>query len=266
MKKMIAAVFAVVVSFAAYAEENPLQFDPAYTALTPSVQAYLQTLAMPKGWFSSKNSLDKLKTNLATSITSPATGCKPAIDFVINSSTTGRFDSPQVLNPQSKVVGYIWDYYTDLGGFQNEWHYHTYCDNSQSVDGCQETRTVVATIKAYGPDGCKTYTDAAGFGRCAGDTVSFDLPAVQVATVEETNCAPIVNCDIGIGQCVNDLERACNEQFPEHNVTTTTVDKNGHTKSDTTDTNAGARAACKHAAVCECKNTLLPLSCDQRCD
>lgn len=252
MKNLVVSLSLALVATAASAQTSPLQLDRAVSTLA-SGNVTLQTLPMPKGWFSSQNALDRNKTDLRTTYAIAASGCLPALDEAVSSRIVGTFAA--VLNSQGKPTAWIWNYVHDVSAAANHWHYHVGCDGVQRVEGCPESRAVVATTTAFGQDGqCLTYTAADGTVACASDTLTFELTSVQDATLTDTACQDDGgDASCGIGPCTSACEHDCDAQFPVLPV------PRPH-GSGADDGNAGARLACKHACVCSCK-ALRPPAC-----
>ena len=250
MRRMLASLF-VAFAAPAFAQTSPLQFDRSATSLDAAGTLTLQTLPMPKGWFSSRDSLDRTKTDLRTTFSIPASGCLPAASGNYTSTIQGKF--VPLTNSAGKVDAYEWNMLDYLSPYQNHWHYHVGCDGSRTVDGCQEARTVTLDITAYGSDGqCRTYVDANGVTQCASDEITLSLASVQDPDV----VVPAADCqapDCGIGPCESACAQACDAQYPVNDVP---VGKGGNT----TDANAGPRLDCKHACPCQCK-ALRPATC-----
>lgn len=260
MKMLVTATSAVMLSFAAHAEENPLQFDRNACMVDGAGTLSLRTLPMPKGWFTSKNTFDRTKTDLRISYTLEATSCvQGAGDATFSSTTLGTFlpALDPVLNPQSKDIGYVWNMTADLSAAQNHWNNYFGCDGLPVVVGCPEARGLTFTIGAYGKDGqCRTFVDGLGAVQCAEDMVQMQLLPVQDPDqrIDPTLCQ---TGGCGIGDCVSARVSnggICDQTFPEN----WQVDPNNSHK--TYDANKKARSDCKTGASCYCK-ALLPPTC-----
>lgn len=165
----------------------------------------VQTDAMPKGWFSSRNTFDRSTSNVQTVYALGATSCSAEkTGGTLNSTVDGGFTSEN--NPQGAPIAYYYAVSKDLSPAQNHWYNHQHCDGSIEVHGCPQAIPVTVTATAYDKNGaCHTYTDNSGVTRCAADTQSASLGAVQDPDVIDTQCAEL-NC--GIGQCVSSCEHA----------------------------------------------------------
>ncbi len=265
MRTLLASLLAAV-SFAAYGDTNPLQFDTNACMLDGTGALALQTLAMPKGWFTTKNTFDPTKTEIRVSESLSATSCAlGAGEATFSSKTLGSFKPGYlpVLNPTSKDIGYLWTMIGDLSAAQNQWWYYTGCDGTAVVVGCPEARTVTFTVKAYGQDGqCRTYTDSFGVTSCASDTIELQLAAAhaQDQFIDQALCAPSEPA-CGIGDCVSDRVRDggyCDTAFP---VNTQLDPKSKPDKPRYFDANEKARGDCKTGSECFCK-ALLPATCN----
>ncbi len=107
-------------------------FDQGACMLDAQGTLNLQTYAMPKGWFNSRNTFDLTKTEVRVSETLSATSCvQGAGEVAFTSKAFGSFKqgpnfSP--LYPTSKEIGYYWSGVGDLSAQQNDWWYYTGCD------------------------------------------------------------------------------------------------------------------------------------------
>lgn len=259
MKRMMAALL-VVFSAAAYAEENPLQFDPSACTLDSGGVLSLQTLPMPKGWFTSKGTFDRSKTDVRTSYTLSTTSCdKGAGEATISSTKLGTFFKG-VWNPQEKDVGYIWNMLGDLSANQNHWWYFYGCDGAPVKVGCDQPRDATFTVTAYGQDGqCRTFVNGYGITTCAGDTVELQLASVQ--DPDQLIDPALCEDSCGIGPCVSARVNAggyCDTTFP---VDMQLDPKSRPDKPKYYDANEKARSDCKGGAVCYCKS-LRPATCN----
>jgi hypothetical protein len=251
MKRL--ALLAAFLPTLAAAETSPLLLDSVQ--IDGAGTTYLQTEAMPKGWFSSKNVLDRTKTSLVTTLAAGATTCSldKGIIGSLDSVTNGTFT--EVLNTQDRTVRYVWDTVTDLAPSQNHWHYYTGCDGVRVVLGCAEAIPVTFTIEAYAKSGtCQTYVDDAGATVCASDVVVASLAAVQDPDQVADSCQEDggdVSC--GIGPCESSCVQACDAQFPVGGP-----ENKG---------NVEKLKACKEACPCTCKQER-PARCPQphNCD
>jgi hypothetical protein len=185
----------------AFAATSPLLFSGSldgFGSLT------IVTDRLPKGWFSSKNVLDRKKTSLVVTYAMAATECSAAGTVPANNSTFDGTFTPIFNPPENTAVGYTWDFVRDLSSAQNHWWNHVHCDGTVEVHGCAAAIPVTVTVTAKEPNGtCRTYENDAGQTVCAADSHAYSLVAVQDQTVEETNCAPTVDCNLGA------LQSAC---------------------------------------------------------
>ena len=182
-----AALLAGVVGVA-FAAVSPLLISVVIDGTSGNQTLTVSTDRLPKGWFSSKNALDRAKSNLAVVVTGQATACSTQKDGgTLNSTTDGTF-TPD-LNSQGKVDGYYWAGTKDLSSMQNHWWFHTHCDGTTEKHGCDAAITVSVTATAYDKSGaCHTYVNDAGQTVCASDTQVATLPAVQDEDVVDTGC------------------------------------------------------------------------------
>ena len=233
--KVLVAILVLGGASVAVAAVSPLLFSGTldeYGTLS------IATDRLPKGWFSSKNVLDRKKSNLVTSYSLGATACSAASTIPSSNSTFDGTFTPIYNPPENTAVGYTWEFTKDLSVAQNHWWYHHHCDGSLEVHGCADSIPVTVAITAFAPGGaCHTYTNDAGQTVCASDSHVYSLVAVQDQTVEETNCAPEPTCNLG------QLVSACEASCPKNS--------HGH-----------ITAACANKCVCEAK-AALPPSCPQ---
>jgi hypothetical protein len=264
MKKIIAATFAVALSFAVRAEDNPLQFDRNVCSLDAGGVLTLQTLPTPKGWFTSKGDFDRRKTDLRTTYTLSTSTCDLGAGAATLSSTAlGTFVQTPVLNPNAKDTGYVWNMVGDLSANQNHWWYFVGCDGVPVKVGCDQSRDATFTTTAYGNDGqCRTYVNASGVTTCATDTIAFQLASIQDPdqVIDPALCQPVEPA-CGIGPCVSARVQAggtCDTDFPVNLVLDL---KSSNPKNPKYyDANEKARSDCKTGASCFCK-ALLPAEC-----
>ena len=266
MRNLTAAVCVLIAPLATSAQENPLQFDRSSCMLDASGTLTLTTLPMPKGWFTSRGTFDRYKTDLRTSYSLSTSSCDlGAGEKNISSTTLGTFVTTVLpaLNPQSKEIAYVWNMVGDLSANQNHWWYFIGCDGSRLKVGCDQARDATFAITAYGQDGqCRTYVDAVGVTRCASDTVDLVLASVQdadqdIRITDPASCQP-VSC--GIGQCVSERVNSggyCDTAFPV-DMKLDPNSKPGHPRYY--DANEKARGDCRTGASCYCK-ALLPPEC-----
>ncbi len=263
MKKTLVAAIAAALSFHAYAEENPLRFDAAACSIGPDGVLALQTLPMPKGWFITKGTFDRYKTDIRTAYSISTSSCdQGAGEATISSSKLGTFFTT-LLNSQTKEIGYVWNMVGDLSANQNHWWYFIGCDGKAVKVGCDEPRTVAFAATPFGQDGqCRTYVNGLGITACAGDSLELQLASVQSADqhVDPTLCAP-PEPSCGIGPCVSERVNdggICDSTFP---VVLQLDPKSKPDKPRYFDANEKARSDCKTGAACFCKS-LLPPECD----
>lgn len=217
------AVSAFLVAAVALAATSPLLF--ASVGIT-NAQLYVSTQPLPKGWFSSRGALDRTKSNLVLTYAMNATACSAAAPGGSASSVTvGNLGA--VVNTQGVTTAYTWDTSVDLASFQNHWYDHQLCDGTVEQLGCDQAIPVDVSVTAYdGAGACLTYVNNAGQTVCASDTATASLPAVQDATVIDTQC----DSTCGIGACVSSCEHDC--------------ELTGSGKE---------KQSCKEACVCTCK-------------
>lgn len=265
MNKIVAALLVSMFSNAALAEQNPLQFDDSACMLDSTGALSLSTLAMPKGWFNSKNTLDRTKTEIRVTAVLDSTSCVVgAGEQTFSSATLGSFLTGYlpVLNPQSKDVGYVWTMLGDLAAAQNHWNFYTGCDGKKVVVGCPQARGTSFTVEAFEPKSgaCRSYLDATNVLTCAKDTIAFQLAAVQDPDVVETDCG-VTGDPCGIGQCVSARTNdggICDQTYPVLEV----PKERGN---GTYDANADDRKKCINSASCFCKQQL-PATCSKTCE
>jgi hypothetical protein len=232
---MIAAVVLGTASVAA-AAVSPLLFSGT---LDENGSLSLVTSRLPKGWFSSKNVLDRKKSNLVLSYSLAATSCSTASTLPPNSSVFDGSFTPIFNPPETTAVGYTWEFTKDLSVAQNHWWYHHHCDGTQEVHGCMDAIPVTVTLTAYDSSGtCHKYVNDAGQTVCASDSHAYSLAAVQDQTVVETECGSD-GPDCNLGPIVAACEAACPK------------DRNGR-----------VTGACASKCLCESK-AKLPVSCPQ---
>ncbi|ABC80299.1 hypothetical protein [Anaeromyxobacter dehalogenans] len=223
----------------AAADTSPLLLAGAQIDATGTTA--VQTQPMPKGWFSTRNVLDRTKTSLVTRLAAGATTCSAdqGVVATLSSVTAGNFT--EVLNPQDRTVRYVWDTVTDLSPFQNRWHHYTGCDGVQVVLGCPEAIPVTFTIEAFAKSGtCQTYVNDLGQTVCAADQAVAMLPAVQEADQVATGCVEEGgDPSCGIGPCESACTQSCDAAFPVGRG----ADKG----------NVALLKACKEACPCTCK-------------
>jgi hypothetical protein len=226
---------AVLTAGIAWAATSPLTFSAMITDGVLSIS----TASLIKGWFSTRNTLDRTKTNLATTWSIGATECSDGgASGSINSTTDGSFEA--ILNENdSNPIAYTWSVLKDLSAYQNHWYNHTHCDGTVEVHGCAASSPVTVSMTAIGNNGaCRTYVDDAGQTVCASDSHQLSLAAVQDADVVDTDCG---GDSCGIGQCVQACEHTCDDTYP------------GRDQRD-------ERQDCKMECPCVCK-LQLPSSC-----
>lgn len=259
---MAVACVAAACSFTAQADEDPLQFDRNVCTLDSGGVLSLQTLPMPKGWFTSKGTFDRTKTDLRVSSTLSTSSCDlGAGDATVSSTKLGTFMTP-TLNPQSKDVGYVWNMIGDLSANQNHWWYFIGCDGVPVKVGCEQARDATFTVTPFGQDGqCRTFVNASGATVCAGDVLTLQLASVQDKdqTIDPALCQP-AEPSCGIGPCVSERVGAggyCDTTFPVN----LQLDPKSNAKNPKEyDVNEKARSDCKTGASCYCK-ALLPAAC-----
>jgi hypothetical protein len=159
------AVFAVLVAGVAVAATSPFLY--ASVDISSGVLSIV-TAPMPKGWFSTRNSLDRTKTDLRSTYSFGATACSDAASGgSISSTTQGTFS--EVTNPADHTTAYVWDYMVDLSANANHWYYHHHCDGTVEVHGCAAARPVNLATTAYATSSCRTYVNDSGQTVCASD-------------------------------------------------------------------------------------------------
>lgn len=212
----------------------------------------VQTNQLPKGWFSSRNTFDRAKSNIQTVYSLGATTCsaeKPG--GTLNSTTDGGFTTEN--NPQGGVIGYYYSVSKDLSASQNHWYNHQHCDGSIEVHGCPQAVPVTVTSTAYDKNGaCYTYTDDAGVTRCASDTKAANLGAVQDPDVVDTQCEEPASC--GIGACVSSCEHAAKARY-DAAVASCPLGKNGKPEAECENAARARELAEKQACPCDCMLT-----------
>ncbi len=192
----------------------------------------LQTNQMDKGWFNKAGTLDRTKSDIATDYTLGATTCSAAKEGVSYSSVTEGMFVPVYNTVGTAVIGYRWNIVADLSGSQNHWYYHTHCDATVEVHGCDQAISVsITSAVADAAGACRTLDD----GTCASASTSATLPAVQDPSVVETDCGG--TCDLGT--CVSSCESECNDAWPV----------GGRDNAG----NAALKAACNAECHCSCK-------------
>ncbi len=239
MRHAVIAVSVGVICATAWAATSPLLTSSVVNSGVLSII----TNALPKGWFFSGGAFDRPKTNLRVSYSFAATSCSAAAPGgQVSSVTLGTFTP--VTNQAGQATAYVWDTLIDVSSYQNHYYMHQHCDGTTELHGCAEAIAMTVTTTAYDAAGnCRTYIDDAGVTRCASDTDSTWLPAVQDPDVIDTDCG--ASC--GIGPCVWVCEQNCDASF------------------DCAQGTAGAscratRQACKQACPCSCKLDL-PADC-----
>lgn len=233
--RVLVAMLVLSGASVALAATSPLLFSGSFDAYGT---LSLATDRLPKGWFSSKNVLDRKKSNLVTSYALGATTCSPAGTIPSSNSTFDGTFTPIYNPPETTAVGYTWEFSKDLSAAQNHWWYHRHCDGAIEVHGCAESIPVTVTMTAFAANGaCHTYTNDAGQTVCASDSHIYSLSAVQDQTVEETDCAPAPSCNLG------EIQSACEANCPR-------------------DSRGRISGACASKCLCESK-AKLPPSCPQ---
>lgn len=259
MKKTIAALFAVALSFAARAENDPLQLDRNVCSLDAVGVLTLQTLPMPKGWFTSGGTFDRSKTDLRTTYSLSTSSCDLGAGAATISSTALGTFFKSVTNSQGNETAYIWNMLGDLSANQNHWWYFVGCDGVPVKVGCDQARDATFTVTAYGKDGqCRTYVNASGVTTCATDTIVFQLGSIQDPdqVIDPALCQP-ADPSCGIGPCVSARVSAggtCDTEFPVN------LQPDPRNSRKTYDANEKLRSDCKTGAACYCK-ALLPAAC-----
>lgn len=192
----------------------------------------LQTNQMDKGWFNRSNTLDRTKSDVVTDYALGATACSEEKAGVSYSSVTDGMFVPVYAGVGTNVVGYRWTIVADLSGSQNHWYYHTHCDATVEVHGCDQPIPVSITSTVEDAAGaCRTLDD----GSCATTSTSATLAAVQDPSVTDTDCGG--TCDLG--ECVSSCESDCNDAWPV----------GGRDNAG----NAALKAACNADCHCTCK-------------
>lgn len=226
----VTAIVALLSATLAFAAVSPLLIQVGIS----NAILYITTNGLPKGWFSTANSLDRTKTDLRTTYSFGATTCSPAYaSGSVSSTSVGNFSS--VFAQNGNTTGYIWDTQVDLASYQNHWYRHYHCDGTIEIHGCDSAIPVSVTTTAYNKNGnCLTYVNDAGQTVCVSDTRTASLPSVQDADVYEV-CLQDPSC--GIGQCESACQANCGAQ----------------TYSGTIKEQHDQRQQCRNACECQCK-------------
>jgi hypothetical protein len=234
--RLLVGALVLGISSVALAAASPLLFSGSLDA---NGTLTVVTDRLPKGWFSSKNVLDRKKTNLAVSYALAATSCSTASTLPGSSSVFDGTFTPIYNPPETTAVGYTWEFTKDLSSAQNHWWYHRHCDGTMEVHGCIDSIAVTVGMTALEPSGaCRTFVNDAGQTVCASDSHSYQLAAVQDQTVEETNCE-VAGPDCNLGP----IQSACEASCPKGR-------------------NGNITGACASKCLCESK-AKLPLACPQ---
>jgi hypothetical protein len=234
--RLMVAALVLGVSSVAVAAVSPLLFSGS---LDDNGTLSLVTSRLPKGWFSSKNVLDRKKSSLVLSYALGSTACSTASTLPSNSSGFDGAFTPIYNPPETTAVGYTWEFQKDLSAAQNHWWYHQHCDGTTEVHGCADAIAVTVTLTAYDSSNvCHKYVNDAGQTVCASDSHVYSLAAVQDQTVTETNCgSEAVDCNLG------QIQSACEAACPR-------------------DGRGRISGACASKCLCESK-AKLPVSCPQ---
>lgn len=199
----IAAAVVLLVGFVAWAASNPLLISATVTGGALSIWT---TDSMPKGWFNSRNTFDRTKTDLRATYTIGATACSPETSKALSSLTVGEFTA--VLNSNNtNDIGYLWNTTVDVAAHAEHYTIHIHCDGSEHIHGCNISRPVTVTVQAFDKNGAPiTYVDDSGVTQLVQVTVNAGAIApVLDATITETHCGD--SC--GIGECVSACEQSC---------------------------------------------------------
>ncbi|HZA51193.1 MAG TPA: hypothetical protein VE549_10660 [Myxococcaceae bacterium] len=198
----IVAVAGVLVGLVAWAATNPLVISAGVSEGTLSIST---TQAMPKGWFSSRNTFDRTKTDLRVTYTIGATACSAEATGSLSSLTVGQFSPLQ--NSNGNDIGYFWNTVVDVAAYAEHYTIHVHCDGTQHVHGCNVARPVTVTVQAFDKSGVPhTYVDDSGVTQLALVTVD----AGAIAPILDGTIFETCEVDCGIGQCVSACEHACN--------------------------------------------------------
>lgn len=167
----------------------------------------LATGSLPKGWFNTRNALDRTKSTLEVTWELGPTSCSDKVSGTISSLTAGNF-TPDTNKP-GNVNGWFWSTTADLSAYANRWNNYVRCDGSVEIQGCPEAMAGSVTVVAMSsPSEChKHKVDGRDVCIAAADPVV--LHAVQDADVVETACDDDGG-SCGIGQCVSACQQACN--------------------------------------------------------
>ena len=199
----IAAIGGVLLGVIAWAATNPLVFTAIVTDGTLSIAT---TQPLPKGYFSSRNSFDRAKTDLRITYTVGATACSAEASRSLSSLSVGEF-TPVLNANDSNVIGYHFNTTVDVASFAEHYTIHIHCDGTQHIHGCNVARPVTVTIQAFdNKTGLPlTYVDDAGVTQL----VIVTLDAGSIAPVLDATIVDTCDVDCGVGTCVSACEDAC---------------------------------------------------------
>ena len=198
----IAAMAGVLVGLIAWAATNPLVFTASVTDSTLSIAT---TEPLPKGYFSSKNTFDRAKTDLRITYTVGATGCSPETTRSLSSLTLGEFN-PVLNSNGTNTIGYHFNTTVDVASFAEHYTIHIDCDGTH-IHGCNVARPVTVTIQAFDnkTGAPHTYVDDSGVTQL----VITTLDAGSIAPVLDQTITEVCEADCGVGTCVSACEDAC---------------------------------------------------------